>query len=71
MIIRNAGQLLLAHFRNVSFARQLCSEVKTAKGQTEKWDLYSGVLLERLPIIGKPLDEVQTKVQVRIFALFH
>ncbi|XP_063700306.1 large ribosomal subunit protein mL46 [Culicoides brevitarsis] len=63
MIVRNVGQLLSVHLRTACVARGLCTKVQSSPAATEKWDLYSGVLLERLPIIGKPLDDVQTRVQ--------
>lgn len=64
MIVRNAGQILSIHLKRGSFVRQLCSEVKAGGNQKEKWDLFSGVLLERLPILAKPLNDVETRVQV-------
>lgn len=64
MIIRNTGQILSLHLKNLSFTRQLCSQVKTGGSQKDKWDLYAGVLLERLPILTKPLNDVETRVQV-------
>lgn len=64
MIVVRNGQILSMHLRSAPFVRQLSSQMKTGGNPKEKWDMYSGVLLERLPILTKPLNEVETKVQV-------
>lgn len=33
----------------------------------EKWDLYAGVLVERLPIITKSLNSLEADYQVRFY----
>lgn len=66
MIVKNVGQILSIHMKSVSFMRQLSSGIKSAENTKEKWDLYSGVLLERLPILTKPLNDVETRVYVLV-----
>lgn len=34
----------------------------------ENWDLYAGVLVERLPIITKPLNLIEVEFQVGIIS---
>lgn len=33
--------------------------------QKERWDLYVGVLVERLPVVSKKLNEIETTFMVR------
>uniref|UniRef100_A0A336K3T5 Large ribosomal subunit protein mL46 n=1 Tax=Culicoides sonorensis TaxID=179676 RepID=A0A336K3T5_CULSO len=61
MIVRNTTQLLSLHLRKITVTRQFCNEIKSDPKQT--WDLYAGVLLERLPIITKALNPLEAQVQ--------
>lgn len=36
----------------------------TTTTKTEKWDLFSGVLIERLPVITKSLTSMELEFQV-------
>ena len=33
----------------------------------EKWDIFSGILIERLPIISKSLNNIETEYMVSVF----
>ena len=53
-IIQNS---LIIHTRNLS--------ASTKQATKEKYDLFAGVLIERLPIITKKFNEIETEVMVR------
>ncbi|XP_017059556.1 39S ribosomal protein L46, mitochondrial [Drosophila ficusphila] len=42
--------------------RELCRTQSTAAA-TEKWDLYAGILVERLPVVSKTLSPLEKKFQ--------
>lgn len=41
----------------------------SAAAPKEKWDLFAGVLVERLPIITKSLKPLEQEYMVRIFII--
>lgn len=47
---------------NLSIIRRTASTVS----KNEKWDLFSGVLIERLPVITKTLAPIELEFQVSL-----
>lgn len=50
-------------YKNLSQLRSYAARTEI-KPKTEKWDLYAGVLVERLPVISKPLSPLQQEFEV-------
>lgn len=46
-------------------SRGLAAQAKAAT--KEKYDIFAGVLIERLPIVSKKFKEIENEVLVRIF----
>ncbi|KAI8118776.1 mitochondrial, 39S ribosomal protein L46 [Lucilia cuprina] len=46
---------------NQEVARTFASSA--ASGKQEKWDLYAGVLVERLPVVSKEFNEIEKEFQ--------
>lgn len=66
MSLKTGTQILSLHLRQLYKVRHLCTITQTPKPK-EKWDLYAGLLLERLPVITKELHPIEKQVQVLLF----
>lgn len=55
----------LIHTGRAVLTRQVSTKVSiTTAAAKEKWDLYAGVLVERLPVITKTMAPIEVKFKV-------
>lgn len=62
-MLKRAARSLLSHS---STHRVKCAPMSavTSEKTKEKWDLYAGVLVERLPVISKSLNKIEQEYSV-------
>lgn len=62
-------KLILNSSKTLIISSRKCSAATQTKPK-EKFDLFASVLIERLPIVSKKLNEIETEVMVRILFFF-
>ncbi|XP_013113964.1 large ribosomal subunit protein mL46 [Stomoxys calcitrans] len=61
-MFRRFPLLVIRHLRSNSSTGQ-CQFSAAATDKQEKWDLYAGVLVERLPVVSKELNAIEKEFQ--------
>lgn len=62
-MLRRAVKILLP---NSTYSQYNIKSAPMSAVRKEKWDLYAGVLIERLPIVTKTLEPFEKEIQVKM-----
>lgn len=63
-MLRILSRALATHSAAGQSQLRSMSSAAAATPTKQKWDLYAGVLVERLPVVSKPLTSLEVEYQV-------